>query len=312
MNRFERSLAAACAAACAVGSIACSPRAEPAPASGPLRVFVSIVPQEYFVERVGGPRVVAEALVGPGQSPETYEPSPGQMAGLEKARTFFRIGMPFENTLVSKLARMYPSLRMVDTRAGVPLRSIEGHRHGDDDHGNHHEGASDPHIWLAPALVKIQAATIRDELKRLDPDHAAEYDANCAAFAADLDRLDQTLAAILAPVRGRTMLVFHPSFGYFADAYGFVQAAVEVDGKEPGPRDLAAFVARAKEVRASAIFVQREFSPPSAEVVARELGGKLVKLTPLARAYEANLERMARAVAEALGAPAHGATGEIP
>mgnify|MGYP001111684144 CR=1 FL=1 len=70
-----------------------------------VRVFVSVIPQAYFVERVGGERVDVEVLVGPGQSPHTYEPTPKQVARLGDARLFFRVGIPLENTLVPKISR---------------------------------------------------------------------------------------------------------------------------------------------------------------------------------------------------------------
>ena len=43
----------------------CSAGAEPLP------VFVSILPQKFFVERIGGERVDVTVMVGPGQNPES-------------------------------------------------------------------------------------------------------------------------------------------------------------------------------------------------------------------------------------------------
>ena len=74
----------------------------------PLRIFVSILPQEYFVERIGGKRVLVAALVQPGHSPATYAPTPNQMAMLADAQLYFRIGVPFENGLLPKLTRYAP------------------------------------------------------------------------------------------------------------------------------------------------------------------------------------------------------------
>jgi zinc transport system substrate-binding protein len=95
--------------------------------------------------------------------------------------------------------------------------------------------------------------------------------------------------------------VYHPAFGYFADAYGLKQVPVEVEGKEPSARQLAAFIERAKAAGAKVIFVQPQFSTKSAEAVARSIGGAVVPMDPLATDYLANLERTAEKTAEALG-----------
>ena len=96
------------------------------------------------------------------------------------------------------------------------------------------------------------------------------------------------------PLQGKTLLVFHPSYGYFADAYGLKQIAVEMGGKEPGARQLARLIDRAKEDGVRMIFVQPQFSKGSARTIAEAIGGAVVPLDPLARDYLENLERMAR------------------
>jgi zinc transport system substrate-binding protein len=148
--------------------------------------------------------------------------------------------------------------------------------------------------------VRIVARHIRDGLALADPAGRAAYEANCAAFVGELEDLHRRMEAILAPVRGRTFLVFHPAFGYLADAYGLAQVAVEAEGKEPSARQLARLIERAREERVRAIFLQPQFSPKSAEKVAEAVGASVVVLDDLARDYPANMERMARAIAEGL------------
>lgn len=270
----------------------CTTARQPQPEAGQrLRVFVTIPPQAYFVERVGGDQVSVQVLVPPGQSPHTYEPTPAQMAALESADVYFRIGVPMEQALVPKLQHGSARVRVVDTRQGITLRRMEDQHAGEGD---------DPHIWLDPKLVRIQARTICDALVNLDPQHADQYRANSDAFVTDLDALDAKLAAALAPLRGRQILVFHPSFGYFADAYGLRQVAIEVQGKEPSPRQLQQIIARARRERVKVIFVQPEFSARSAQAIAAELGATLVTLDPLSRDYLHNLEGIAGQIAGAL------------
>ena len=301
-----------------------------AEAGNKVTIFTSILPQEYFVQRIGGDRVEVKALVTPGSSPATYEPTPRQMATLSEAKVFFRIGVPFENAFVPKIERTIEGLRIVDTRAGITLRKMKAHHHHEGDHEeadhpgeeshiheeeahheghghhaeeeehHHHEGGIDPHIWLSPRLVKIQARTIADVLIEIDPAGKTTYKKNLAAFLKDLDALDATLAEALAPVKGKTFLVFHPAWGYFADAYGLEQEPIEIEGKDPSGPQLARMIEIAKNEGVRVIFVQPQFSKRSTTRIAEAIDGVVVPINPLARDYIANLERVAGAVRDAL------------
>jgi zinc transport system substrate-binding protein len=286
-----------------------------------LKAFVSILPQKYFTERIGGDLVDVSVLVGPGRSPATYEPTPRQMAELSKARVFFRIGVPFENSLIPKIASMFKDLTMVDTRKGITLRQMDSnhpdepheadkqhgkegprdnqHRAGDKDH-HHGAGAPDPHMWLDPVLVKIQAKTICDALIELDPKNAGTYEKNLKSFEEDLDRVHARVMKALAPVKGKKLFVFHPAYGYFADRYGLKQVAVETGGKEPSARQLASLIDRAKQADAKVIFLQPQFDRRTAETIAKSIGGAVVSLDPLGVDYIKNLEQMASRIESAL------------
>lgn len=260
-----------------------------------LSVVVSIPPQAYFVERVGGERVAVEVLAGPGDDPHTFEPTARRMAAVTGADVYFRIGVPFEETLAAKLAASAPGLRIVDTRAGITLRPMaSGH-----DHAGHAEN-TDPHTWLDPLLAARQAATIAAELARMDPAGAEVYSRGLADFTADLHEVDRQLEQALRPVRGGAILVFHPAFGYFAERYGLRQVAVEMEGKEPSPRQLANLVALARQTGTRVVFVQPQFATKSAQAIAREIGGTVVPLDPLARDYLANLRAIAEAIRQGL------------
>jgi zinc transport system substrate-binding protein len=260
-------------------------------------VFVSILPQVEFVERVAGGRVRVEVMVQPGDNPHIFEPSPRQMAALAGAAAYFRIGVNFENALLPKLASTIKDLRVVDTRNGIQLRRMQGC--GDPAHADDHDG-DDPHIWTSPRLVKVQARTIADALVQLDPGGTADYERNYQAYAGELDALDARLAAVLAPAKGRTFMVYHPAWGYFADAYGLRQVAVEIEGKEPSARQLVRIIETARREGVKVIFVQPQFSRTGAEAVAEAIGGTVVPLDPLARNHLANLDQVAAAVSRTL------------
>lgn len=274
-----------------------SPTNEPAIEAARISVCVSIPPQAFFVERIGGERVSVVVLVGPGQSPATYEPTPSQIAQLDSADVYFRIGVPFEDALLSRVRSSMPGKNIVDLREGIQLRQIS-ERGG---HGHSH-GREDPHTWLDPRLAAEQARTIQRELARLDPEGQPQYNAALEVLLEELEAVRRQAAEMLAPVRGRAMVVFHPAFGYFADAYGLEQVAIELEGREPAPRELERVIDDAKWLEARAIFVQPEFATASAEAVAKEIGAEIVRIDPLARDYLDNHLRMAREVAEALEA----------
>ena len=287
--------------------------------AGNVLVFTSILPQEYFVERIGGKRVEVQALVRPGSSPATYEPTPRQMAALSQAKLFFRIGVPFENAFLPTLEETAEELRIVDTRKGIALRRMKTHNHHDkefekaeyageaghnlhtaENEQHHNGGGTDPHIWLSPRLVKVQARTIAGALIETDPAGRAIYEKNLAAFLKDLDALDARLLEALAPVRGKTFLVFHPAWGYFADAYGLEQEPIEVEGKDPGGRQIARMIEMAKDQSVRIIFVQPQFDMGAAGRIAEAIGGAVVPIDPLAGDYIDNLKQVAVTVLEAL------------
>lgn len=282
----------------AAAGLSCS--AAKSQSEGKVRAFVSILPQLYFVERVGASRVQVEALVQPGQEPHTYEPTPRQVAALAQARVYFRIGFTFENSLIPRIQSTMPNLAIVDTRQGIQLRKISEDSSAEQREDEAVQGDLDPHIWMSPRLAKQQALTIRDALIRLDPEGEAGYMANYQRFAADLDQLHQRIAKVLAPLRGKVLLVYHPAFGYFTDEYGLRQVAVETGGKEPTARQLAHLIEQARAYGTKVIFVQPQFSQARARAVAEAIGGAVVPLDDLARDYAANLMQVASRIEEAL------------
>lgn len=268
-----------------------------------ILAMVSIVPQVYFVQRVGGAFVNVEPIAPPNYSPETYQITPRQMDALGKAQVYFRIGMPFEEELTERLSATFPALRIVDTREGVPMFAMDTvgeHEEIDHDYHGHNLGGLDPHIWLDPMRVKIQARTIAAALQALRPEHAQEFARNLAAFEQDLDALQGQVSEILAPVRGRVIYVFHPAFGYFADAFGLVQRAIEFEGKSPGPRRLQQIMDEIRKSGVGAIFEQPQFKAAELQAVAKETGVEVVLLDGLAGDWGENIKHMASVIAEKL------------
>ncbi len=250
--------------------------------AGPVKITVSILPQVWFVENIGGDLVEVSVLVGPGHSPAIYEPTPKQMSVLEQADLFWAAGVPFEVGLVPRI-RALPHAPPI---AGPEPR----------DHDHHHD--MDPHTWLDPAQAQAMADTISRHLQTLAPDQAQAIRERHEVLSDQLTELDEQVRNILAPFEGRGFIVFHPAFGHFAAAYGLIQVPVEAGGHEPGPRHLAEVIDLAREAGARSVIVQPQFSRKSAETVAAAIDAEIVVLDPLAADYPANLLIIAGTLAE--------------
>jgi zinc transport system substrate-binding protein len=254
-------------------------------------VVVSIVPQVYFVERIAGTLATVDVLAPPNHTAETHQVTPRQMDTLSKADIYFRIGMPFETSLVKRLETTRPDLKIVDTREGVTLLgAVCAHDHEDDD----------PHIWLDPLRVKIQARTIAASLSELAPQHAPTFTKNLEAFEKDLDILHQRLGEILAPVKGKAIYVYHPAFAYLAETYGFEQRSIETEGKDPGSKRLYELIDEIKRTGVKVIFDQPQFAEGSVKVIAQEAQVQVVVLNDLMEDYIAGMETLAKAIAGSL------------
>ncbi len=229
--------------------------AAPAWGAQPIEVFVSILPVKYFVERVGGERVSVSVMVEPGRSPATYEATPRQMTRLARAELYFRIGVDFEDVWMERIRAASPNMRVVALHDGITLREVDRI-----DSGQARSGRKEPHVWTDPRLVERMAARIRDALITQDPGQRAAYEANCRRFIADLQELDRYIRSRLRGMEGSSFMVFHPSWGYFADAYRLRQIPIETGGKEPGARSLQRVIELGRRERVKVVFVQEQFS----------------------------------------------------
>src|SRR4030042_846217 len=230
-------------------------------------VFVSIPPQKYFVEKIGGNLVSVSVMVAPGANPHNYEPKPGQMAALSKAKIYFAIGITFEDAWLSRFSKLNPALRIVYTDEGIEKISMTPHGHdqvGDRGQPSTHkreQETRDPHVWLSPVNGKIIARNILKALQEQDPSNKQIYEDNYRIFTKEIENLDAELRSLFVSKKGIKFMVFPPAWGYFARAYDLVQVPIEVEGKEPKPAQLSDLIKFAKKEKITVIFVQPQFSP---------------------------------------------------
>jgi zinc transport system substrate-binding protein len=260
-------------------------------------VALSILPQSYFVDRISGGDINTVVLVGPGQDPHSYEPTPRQMADLSKASVWILSGMSFEIALVPKIKTLYPNLTIVDGTEGVTFRPIEDHDHPGgnpetEDHDHLDIMQNDHHTWLGREPAKILALHVCKVLENIHPENAAMYRSNYELLINDIDDEFDRLKIALAPLKGKPVFVYHPSFGYFLDEFGIVQEAVESGGKEPSAKQITSLITKAKAEHASVIFVQAEFPVDTAQTIASSLGVEVHPLDALAQDWLANIRLM--------------------
>ena len=298
------------------GLAACAAPPPRAAGSGDrVQVAVSVPPQAYFVDRIGGRRVEVQVMIPPGASETSYSPSPRQLVALSRARLYVKVGHPaflFEANHIDRFLADHSEIRVIDMSAGIePI--LEGEAEGrpeshgffgeehepHPEHGEHAGG--DPHVWVAPATVRIAAGNIARALVAADPAHAEEYRRNLAAFLAEIDALDREIRGALAAGATRRFMVYHPAWGYFAREYGLEQVAIETGGREPSAGRLIEMIDRGRREGIRAVFVQRGFARKSAEVIAEALGGEVVVVDPMAYDWSASLRSATRAFRREIG-----------
>ena len=273
-----------------------------------LDVIVSILPQKTFVEKIGGNRVNVTAMVKPGSNPHSYEPKASQMKALSRAKVYFPIKLEFENVWLEKFAQQNQKMQFSDMTQGINHIEMLEHTHS---HKNLKKNditpilsksevteEIDPHTWTSPSNVKIMAKNIYNTLVEIDSKNQVYYQKNYEDFLEEITQTDEKIKKILSSLPKKSkIMVFHPSWGYFAKEYGLIQVAIEVEGKEPKPRMLEKIIKKAREEGVKVLFAQKEFSDKSAKAIARELNIKVLKETPLAEDWSANLIKMADAIA---------------
>jgi len=263
-----------------------------------INAIVSILPQETFLKAIGGDKVNITVMVKPGNSPHTYEPKPSQMKAISNADIYFAIGVEFEKAWLNRFKNQNRKIKIADISKNIEKIDIEEHSHGDEKHNDHDDhDEKDPHIWTNPNNVKIIAQNIYNELIKIDTANKQYYKTNLDKFLLHIDATDKKINSILSQKK-RKLMVFHPSWGYFAKEYNLTQIAIEVEGKSPKPRELKHLIEEAREEKVNVIFTSPEFSDAIAKQIANELKIPVVKVSSLAKNWSQNLIDLAKIISQ--------------
>jgi len=278
------------------------------------QLTVTILPQKYFVQKIVKDKFDINVMVKPGSSPHNFEPRPSQMKALNASKAYFLVGEPSELAWVDRFKQNAKNTLFVDTTIGIEKIVMIAHSHHDEDehhhdhdepdhdHHAHHEhqhedNSLDPHIWLDPISVKIQVKNIYEAMLKIDEKNSSFYKTNYEKFIKELDNLHQEIQGILAPYKGKSFMVFHPSWGYFAKQYELNQIPIEIEGKEPKPSELVTLVEEAKEHNIKIIFVAPQFSQKSAKAISKNIDGRVISIDPLSENWKSNMIKTAKEIA---------------
>jgi ABC-type Zn uptake system ZnuABC Zn-binding protein ZnuA len=257
----------------AIVSVACGdPGSSGAPLPGAVRVVTTTTILADLVAQVGGERVTVDSLVPKGGEVHTFDPTPSDVRRLADADLVFLNGLGLDDWLASLVTDAGTSAPVV--RLGEDLAGVDYIAGGVDGQG------VNPHLWLNAAYAARYAERIAEQLRTVDPTHAADYDAGLAAYAKVLDGLDTRLRATLGkiPEANRTVISFHDAFPYFAAAYGLRIDGTIVDapGQDPSAGDIANLIRVVKADHVRAIFAEAQFSEDLVRTIADETGAAVV------------------------------------
>ncbi|MGI6251044.1 MAG: metal ABC transporter solute-binding protein, Zn/Mn family [Anaerolineaceae bacterium] len=273
------------------------------PPKDKLQIAVSVLPQTWFVRELTGDLANVFALVGSGDDAHTYEPSPQQMLSLADADIYFTIGMEFESAWLPKFSNANTAMRVVDSAFGIQLITLGGELEmaGRNTRSSYGHDGLDPHIWYSPARMKQMSQTMAKALITYNPENKTVYEQNLAILLKKIEQVDQKVKERLTGLSKDTFLAAHPAWGYFADAYGLHQLAIEEEGQEPGPETLAALILKARELGIHTIITQKGVDHKLVQSVSGQLGGaEIIELDSLSENWETAMLEAADALAKAL------------
>lgn len=253
-------------------------------ADTPPVITVTIEPLRNWTEAIAGNRFQVVSMVPKGSSPETYDPTPQQLADLTHSRAYLSTGyLGFEQTWHERLKQNAPHLTFFELSQGIDLIYSHSHTPG-----------VEPHLWMSVVNARIIVRNICTSLCSLAPSHQAEFRHRTDSLCRQLDKLDSYLRSFLsASDADSTFLIYHPALSYFARDYGLRQISIEADGKEPSAAQLKSVIDQCKREMVSVIFVQPEFDQRNAKLIAKEIAAIIVSINPLDYHWEQEMRNIA-------------------
>lgn len=263
-------------------------------------ITVSVLPYQYFVEKIAADLYEIEVMIPPGASPATYEPTPRQVLNLSKSKCYLMSGyLAFEQNWISNLKAELPNLKFFDTSRGLNLME-NNHEHDHEHAADHEHGLIEPHVWTSPKNVKKIAQNIATALKTFDPEKESLFEKNLQIFIREIDELDHECQQKLSNIENRSFIIYHPALSYYARDYNLSQFPIEQNGKEPTVKYIQEISALAKEHEIRVILIQKQFNMHEAKTLEKEIDGKIIEIDPLDLAWSDQIRFITKSLSENL------------
>ncbi len=251
------------------------PDTRPADASQKIRVVCATFPAYDWTRQVVGDedgRYEITYLMGSGVELHSYQPTVEDIAAIASCDLFVYVGGESDGWAEDAIAAANnPDLHTVNMLAAVGDAAVEeelvegmqavehdhDHEHEadhDHDHDHDHEADHDhaeveydEHVWLSLRNAQVIVTAIADELSAIDPDAAAAYAANSAAYCEKLAALDARYAAAVEAAPGTTAVFADRfPFRYLVDDYGisYYAAFVGCSAETEASFETVAFLAQ--------------------------------------------------------------------
>ena len=257
-----------------------------------LQVVASATFLYEFSQNIGKEMIDVTLLVPMGADPHDWEPTIRDTERLQKADMIIVNGIGYEHWLNSLELSDIAGI-LVDTSNGISTLDSANHdeeKHDDhakedghDDEDNHNHGVLDPHIWLNPVFAQLQVKNIANALSNSDPTNKNYYQSNAAIYNQKLNLLDTKIRTELSGCK-TDFITFHDAFSYFSEEYGLTQHTIISSTDSHGdvtPKTLEHIISLARELNIKVIFAEENTSTKTSQVIADEIGGKVLVLSPL-------------------------------
>lgn len=252
-------------------------------------ILVSVPVYQQIVQEMIGEGACVQSVVPAGISFHNFEPTIGQVEPLFRAKVWFTIGEIFEKRIIEAMQARQTRPLTVDLCFQLALIG--------EDHD--YPGATDPHIWTSPMMMKVQLKTIHDGLIKVFPEMNGEIGARYQSLAARCDNLLRAVDTMLGSSYGKLIVIAHGAYGYLCRDYGLVQLSLEEGGKEPSISQIFHITTEAKEHGVATVFALKQYPKKGITIVAKVLNAKIVELDPYRVDYFASMEETAKAFLDA-------------
>lgn len=264
-----------------------------APTDKPI-IITSIVPMQTFIEKIVGDIYEVVAIVPPGASPANYQPTPQEMTKISEAEYYFTIEVPTEKSnILEKINEFNSDIKLF--KVNEMIKETYPERYFDDN-----ETMRDHHIWLSPKRVIAIVEKTTLVLSIDHPELSGIFESNSYDYISLLHELDEYITNIADSIPNKTFIIYHPSYGYFANDYGFKMISIEEEGKEETAKGIEEIINFAKKNSIEVIFHQAEIDSEQAETIAKEIDGKTTMLTPLSEDYIESMKEVIDTFSQAL------------